>query len=55
VINLTNEKGLNFPKNWKNFRDGFETSFLPKKIPLGSARIQGSRAGGRDHLLIIKF
>jgi hypothetical protein len=38
-------------KNWKNFRERFETSFLPKKIPLGSARIRGSRAGGRDTLL----
>jgi hypothetical protein len=26
-------KGVSiFPKNWKNFRDGFETSFLTKKM-----------------------
>ena len=46
------KRGLNFPKNWKNFRDGFEASFLTKKLHLGSAGIQVS-AGGRDHLLLI--
>jgi hypothetical protein len=42
-------------KNWKNFRERFETSFLTKKMPLGSAGIQVSREGGRDCLHIIKF
>jgi len=42
-------------KNWKNFRERFETSFLTMKIPPRHCRIQGCRAGGRDHLLIIKF
>jgi hypothetical protein len=47
-------KGVSIsPKNWKNFRDGFETSFLIKKLHLGSAGIQVSRAGGRDYLIII--
>jgi hypothetical protein len=47
-------KGVSIsPKNWKNFRERFETSFLTKKIPLGSAGIQVSREGGRDYLIII--
>jgi hypothetical protein len=40
-------------KNCRNFRDGFETSFLTKKIPPRQWGIPVSRAGGRDHLLLI--
>jgi hypothetical protein len=53
---MAQTKGVSiFPKNWKNFGERFETSFLPKKNTLRQCEDTGLQGGRQGLPAYFKF